>query len=76
VGDNHVKWRKSLEEKGVDEGKQRVITQQLALSTISIFWNVTEKRELLRRGTCEIPGWMKNLYRYRKGAISWKGLRR
>jgi len=29
-----------------------------------------------RRGTCEISGRMKDLYRYRKGAISWKGLRR
>jgi len=35
------------------------------------FKNVTEERELPRRGTCENPGWMKDLYQYRKGMILW-----
>jgi len=35
------------------EGKQRVITLPSALSTISLFWNVTEKQELFRKGTFE-----------------------
>jgi len=75
VGDDHVKWGKILEKKGGGR-EARVITTQSALSRISIFRNVTEEGDLLRRGTCEISGWMKNLHRYRKGAIPWKGLRR
>jgi len=67
---------RALGRKGWVEGKRRMITQQSALSTISIFWNVIEDGELLRRGTCEISGWMKSSYRYRKGASPWKGLRR
>jgi len=83
AADAHERWvlimlsgERALRRREWVEGKRLVITQQSALLTISIFWNVTEDGELLRRGTCEISGWMKNLYRYRKGARPWKGLRR
>jgi len=64
---------RALRRRGWVEGSG---TQQSALSTISIFWNVTKEEELPRRDTCEISGWIKDLYRYRTEAIPWKGLRR
>jgi len=63
---------KNLEKKVVD--RREAMSDYSVVSSVDSFliWNVTEERELFRRGTCENPGWMKDLYRYRKEVIPWR----
>jgi len=57
-------------------GGGKAFTLQSDLSIISFFWNDTKEGELPKRGTCENPGWMKDLYGYRKGVVPWRSLRK
>jgi len=66
----------SLDEKGVGGGER--VCDYSAVSSVDNFLILECHigRGILRRGTCENTGWMKDLYRYRKGAIPLKGIRR